>query len=240
MEAATTTPPGRASALSKLLAAVAVVVVLGGGFYVVGNLAEGKTALYLAIAFLALATIAFALFAWRLRPLRVTVLVALAATLTAGGLLGYLASRPSEVNEQIVTGVPATASPGAQSQRSPRKPAGNVQLVTGSFSGQSGHSGSGKAAVVRLPSGERKLTFSRFDVDPGAGRLRVELVPGTPRSDDEVREVKRVASLKGTRGNQQYTIPAGIDLRRYRTVVIWCAPFSTRIAQASLGGAGAS
>ena len=43
-----------------------------------------------------------------------------------------------------------------------------------------------------------------------------------------------IADLKGNKGDQQYEIPAGLDLERYNSVVIWCVPFSTRIAQAPL------
>ncbi len=113
-------------------------------------------------------------------------------------------------------------------------PIGNVRTLSGSFSGESGHRGSGKAAVVELPSGERKLTFSEFDVDPGAGGLRVYLTAGTPGSDADVTDFEEIGGLKGTKGDQQYDIPRSIDLKRYGTVVIWCVPFTTRIAQANL------
>jgi hypothetical protein len=122
----------------------------------------------------------------------------------------------------------------ATEDRAPAAPTGNVQTLSGSFSGESGHRGSGKAAVVELPSGERKLTFSEFDVDPGAGGLRVYLTAGNPGSDADVSDFKELGGLKGTRGDQQYDIPRDTDLKKYGTVVIWCVPFTTRIAQAKL------
>jgi len=129
--------------------------------------------------------------------------------------------------------VAAAPAPVAESAPAPR-PEGNVQTLSGSFSGESGHRGSGKAAVVELPSGERKLTFSKFDVDPGAGGLRVYLTAGRVGSDADVGDFKELGGLKGTRGDQQYDIPRNIDLNKYGTVVIWCVPFTTRIAQAKL------
>lgn len=42
------------------------------------------------------------------------------------------------------------------------------------------------------------------------------------------------APLKGNVGDQQYELPPDLDLGLYSTVVIWCVPFSTRIAQAPL------
>ena len=128
--------------------------------------------------------------------------------------------------------VAAAPAPVAESAPAPR-PEGNVQTLSGSFSGESGHRGSGKAAVVELPSGERKLTFSKFDVDPGAGDLRVYLHEGKSSSDDLGKFVE-VAKLKGNKGDQQYEIPSGVDLGRYTTVVVWCRAFSVNFARAPL------
>ena len=117
-------------------------------------------------------------------------------------------------------------------KRSPA-PAANVQLLSGAFKGESGHRGKGDAAVVMLAEGGRVLTFSNFDVDPGAGGLRIYLHAG-PTKSDELGEFLDLAELKGNKGDQQYEIPDDVDLRRYSNVVIWCVPFTTRIAQAPL------
>ncbi len=87
--------------------------------------------------------------------------------------------------------------------------------------------------MIELAKGGRVVTFSEFDVDPGAGDLRVYLHAGKSDSDD-LGDFKEIADLKGNKGDQQYDIPAGLDLERYNSVVIWCVPFSTRIAQAPL------
>ncbi len=135
-------------------------------------------------------------------------------------------------------GDPTPASPegdaggNAGAQDSPA-PASNVRLLSGAFTGESGHRGTGDAAVVKLAAGERVLTFSNFDVDPGAGGLLVYLHAGTTTSDD-LGEFIELAKLKGTKGDQQYEIPEDVDLRRFSNVVIWCVPFTTRIAQAPL------
>ena len=97
------------------------------------------------------------------------------------------------------------------------------------FTGKDGHAGRGTATVVRR-NGKRVLTFTRFDVDPGAD-VRVYLTPGDGRDVDDRVEL---GSLKGNVGDQQYTVPPGADLRRYSTVVLWCRPFTVRIATAPL------
>ena len=40
--------------------------------------------------------------------------------------------------------------------------------------------------------------------------------------------------MKGNIGAQNYEVPAGTDLGRYRTVVIWCVRFSVAFGAAEL------
>lgn len=94
-----------------------------------------------------------------------------------------------------------------------------------------GHSARGRAAVVRLPDGARRLTLSQgFRIDPGP-KVEVYLVAG---DGSDVSDRVELGELKGSRGDQQYTIPQGTDLARHRTVVFWCVPFTTTLAVAAL------
>ncbi len=102
-------------------------------------------------------------------------------------------------------------------------------MAEGSFTGADGHAGSGKAEVVQAPGGERSLVFTEFDVDPGV-EVEVYLTPDTETVDDRV----ELGGLKGNVGDQQYEIPADADLARYDSVVLWCTPFTVRIATAGL------
>ncbi len=111
----------------------------------------------------------------------------------------------------------------------PDKPAEPVSLTTGEFAGADGHAGSGTATVVRQPSGERLLTFTDFNVDPGA-RVEVWLTGDEANLDDRV----ELGTLKGNVGDQQYVIPPDADVTRYDTVVLYCTPFTVRIAVAPL------
>ena len=86
--------------------------------------------------------------------------------------------------------------------------------------------------MVRLAGGERRLTFSRFETSAGPD-LRVRLVPGGS-TDGGLDGAIDLGGLKGNKGDQQYDLPADVDLNRYRSVVIWCRAFSVAFAQASL------
>ena len=111
--------------------------------------------------------------------------------------------------------------------------AANLQLLHGKVRAV-GHDARGNAAVVRTNDGRRLLTLRNFSIDPGP-QVRVWLVPraaaGDGRIDDDPKDL---GQLKGNRGNQQYRIPNSVDLRRYRSVIFWCVPFTQTLARANL------
>jgi len=45
---------------------------------------------------------------------------------------------------------------------------------------------------------------------------------------------KKIAPLKSFTGGQNYALPTGIDIAKYRTVTIWCESFSVYIGSAPL------
>lgn len=75
-----------------------------------------------------------------------------------------------------------------------------------------------------------------FKVGPGPA-FRVYLVPraGVRRSSD-VPDTMYVdlGALRAFEGSQKYAVPAGIDLARYASVVIWCERFGVLISPADL------
>ena len=83
--------------------------------------------------------------------------------------------------------------------------------------------------MVGQPNGDRLLTFTEFDVDPGVD-VDVFLSASAEGIDDAI----EVDDLKGNVGDQQYEVPDDLDLRRYSNVVLWCNPFTVRIAVAEL------
>lgn len=111
--------------------------------------------------------------------------------------------------------------------------AANVELLHGKVRAV-GHDARGNAAVVRTSDGRRVLTLRNFRIDPGP-QVRVWLVPRSAKGDGQIpRDYRDLGKLKGNKGNQQYRIPAGVDLRRYRSVIFWCVPFTQTLARANL------
>ncbi len=98
------------------------------------------------------------------------------------------------------------------------------------------HETKGTAAIYTLASGERVLRLSQFETSNGPD-VHVYLVAAGDVSDDAT--VKRagyvdLGSLKGNVGDQNYALPADVDLAAYRTVTIWCARFGVNFGSAPL------
>lgn len=57
-----------------------------------------------------------------------------------------------------------------------------------------------------------------------------------PRADTrDINDGVKVANLKGNRGDQNYNVPRGVDLSSGTwTVLIWCAPYTVEVANATL------
>ena len=187
-------------------------------------------ALALSAAWAGLVGLGFMLYA-RDRGLLRPVLGGLAVgAVIAGGSYYWFSVRDDEVYEDVVTAsAPAPGGSKASKAASPASEPVNVALATGAFMGEDGHDGSGTATVIEQASGGRVLTFTDFDVDPGAA-VEVWLTTGPEETEDRV----DLGGLKGNVGDQQYEIPADADLKRYGTVVLYCTPFTVRIAVADL------
>ncbi len=69
------------------------------------------------------------------------------------------------------------------------------------------------------------LRFEAFDVTNGPDLhvLLVENIDGT--NHNEIGEYVDLGALKGNMGNQNYEIPADVDLSHYAGVMIYCMPF---------------
>jgi len=96
------------------------------------------------------------------------------------------------------------------------------------------HAAEGRAVVYAL-GGERLLRFEDFRVTNGPD-LHVFLSRNVPTQTFEGLGDNPIdlGQLKGNVGNQNYTIPAEIDLSLYHSVVIYCVPFGVAFSSAAL------
>jgi hypothetical protein len=111
-------------------------------------------------------------------------------------------------------------------------------LASGAFHSNA-HETVGTATIFRLPDGERVLRLTDFRTSNGPD-VRVFLVAASDVNDNAT--VTRagyieLGKLKGNRGNQNYDLPAEVDLAKYRSVTIWCHRFSVNFGTAPLTAA---
>jgi hypothetical protein len=114
-------------------------------------------------------------------------------------------------------------------------PAQPVQLASGRFHGVA-HESKGVATVFRLPDGQRVLRLTEFQTSNGP-ELQLYLVAANDAQDnDTVKQAGFVTlgALKGNIGDQNYTLPADLDLAKYRAVTVWCRRFGVNFATAPL------
>lgn len=94
------------------------------------------------------------------------------------------------------------------------------------------HYGKGKVSVYE----HTVFLEPDFEVGPGPA-FHVYLVPKSGiRSSSDLNDVMFVdlGGLRAFKGSQRYPIPAGVDLKNYRSVIIWCERFGVLISPADL------
>ncbi len=109
-------------------------------------------------------------------------------------------------------------------------------LAKGDFRGLA-HETKGTAAVYQLGDGKKVLRLTNFETSNGPD-VHVYLVAAEAANDNDT--VKKsgfidLGSMKGNIGDQNYDVPADVDLGKYQSVSIWCARFGVNFGAASLG-----
>lgn len=155
------------------------------------------------------------------------------AGLVVLGAIGWYLFRPellfvkTKVNESLPVEVAAQTATASE--------AGADVLLSGEFHSVA-HETRGTATVHELGAGRRVVRFTGFSTSNGPD-VRVYLVAAPDAADDESvtkAGFVELGKLKGTEGDQNYEIPADLDLEKYRAVTIWCRRFSVNFATAPL------
>lgn len=108
-------------------------------------------------------------------------------------------------------------------------------LVAGNFH-DGAHKTSGMATIYQLDEGKRILRLTNFATSNGPD-VHVYLVAASDATDSTT--VKKagfvdLGSIKGNEGDQNYDVPADIDLAKYQAATIWCARFGVNFGTAPL------
>ncbi|HET7107525.1 MAG TPA: DM13 domain-containing protein [Candidatus Acidoferrum sp.] len=110
-------------------------------------------------------------------------------------------------------------------------------LSTGKFHGKV-HKTEGRATIYQEANGKLVLRLTNFTTSNGPD-VHVILVAATDAMDDanflkDNTAKVELGKLKGNEGDQNYEIPAGTDLAKFRTVAIYCERFNANFGAAPL------
>jgi hypothetical protein len=95
------------------------------------------------------------------------------------------------------------------------------------------HDARGTALIIEASGGDNYLRFEDFEVENGPD-LKVYLSRAEPDApeDELAADIVDLGELKGNVGDQNYLVPASVDLTMYRSAVVWCKRFSVGFAVA--------
>lgn len=136
---------------------------------------------------------------------------------------------------------PAPSAPGPTSSAAPSAPTGPQTVAQGSLISHE-HTTTGTVKLVRLPDGSHTLRLENLDTSNGPD-LRVWLTDAPVKEGeagwsvfDDGKYVS-LGKLKGNKGDQNYEIPAGLNLADFSSVTIWCDRFDVSFGAAALKAA---
>lgn len=123
--------------------------------------------------------------------------------------------------------------PGAAAVASIEK--GPLAVTKGKFKSLA-HETTGTASIYQLPDGKRTLRLSDFETSNGPDVHVYLTAQEIEKGSDAIKQAGFIdlGSMKGNKGDQNYEIPAGVDLAKFKNVTIWCARFGVNFGEAAL------
>ncbi|MBB5852327.1 DM13 domain-containing protein [Amycolatopsis umgeniensis] len=171
---------------------------------------------------------------------RKRVLTVVAAGLVVAVAAGLYWFQPWKlwVNETVQEALPVAQTSAQVPESAAPAPKEPAIVATGELISHE-HATSGGVRILRAADGSLVLRLENLDTSNGPD-LRVLLTdaPVLPGKDgwfvfDDGAQVS-AGKLKGNKGSQNYTLPAGTDLARYSSVTIWCDRFDVSFGAAEL------
>ncbi len=166
-------------------------------------------------------------------------LVALAGAAVAVFVFAYFEPDKLFIDDRVSEALPSAAGAPPSATESPSSTATTETpavrtLSQGAFRSYE-HATSGRARVIALADGKRYVRFEDFETSNGpALKVYLSAAPASGPGESFDDRFVDLGDLKGNVGSQNYAIPAGVRLDRYRSVVVWCKRFSVPFAAAPL------
>ena len=97
------------------------------------------------------------------------------------------------------------------------------------------HTTSGTATLALADDGHYYVRLEDFSTENGPDLfVYLSTAPATSEGREFAEDFIDLGALKGNVGNQNYVVPDGTDLEKYKSVVIWCRRFTSPFGAAPL------
>jgi hypothetical protein len=164
-----------------------------------------------------------------------------ATDVTTGDGAGQDAPEEAVAGEDVATNEPAAEGDVGKDAATPGSDLAPIDepvaLLSGTFESRNRYTVTGGATAYDLPDGTRIVRLEGFESTNGPDLFVYLTVGDASEPSDAALAAEHVdlGLLRGNVGNQNYDIPADVDLERFNTVVIWCRRFGTAFGAADLG-----
>lgn len=113
-----------------------------------------------------------------------------------------------------------------------------AMMTTGSFR-KLKYETRGTATLDQAEDGHYYVRLEDFETQNGPDLfVYLSTAPASAEGEAFIEDFINLGELKGNIGNQNYQVPDGTDLEKYRSVVIWCKRFAVGFGVAPLDGKG--
>jgi hypothetical protein len=164
-------------------------------------------------------------------------LIGVAGLAMAVFVLWFFQPQALFISNRAAEQLPTPGAIPAAAQTAAAAPAGPMVLASGEFRSLE-HASSGRAAILKLTDGTRYLRFENLSTSNGPDlRVYLSKVPASGDWFAYGHDYIDLGALRANQGDQNYEVPAGIDLTGYRSAVIWCRRFTVGFAVAPLAPA---
>ena len=160
---------------------------------------------------------------------RRTLLIAAAVIVV---IAGWYLFRPERL---VINHTVSETFPGSTTPHMTASSPSPMVLSQGHFHGVA-HGTKGLATIYQLPDGKRALRLTEFETSNGPD-VQVYLVAAADATNNETVTTAgfiHLGALKGNIGDQNYDVPANVDLTKYQSVTIWCRRFGVNFGTAPL------
>ncbi len=114
---------------------------------------------------------------------------------------------------------------------------GAMMTLSGSFRSID-HETTGKATLSKADDGHHYVRFEDFSTENGPDLvIYLSTAASTASGTQFAQDFIDLGALKGNIGNQNYQVPDGTDVEKYKSVVVWCRRFNVAFGAAPLNAA---